>query len=238
MTKELTLDLVQSQLKPNQRQTIGEETVAEIQKLAEDPDYGEEFLDCYIDHLNIFKENAGRSHTQYLNAVKFFSLVESGNSLTDSYIKLFPERYQARKRNNPTEENSKELVRGEASRFNSSMLVTEIRKVAAVPVQLIHRHLLHKAILKQADLMENACSEIVQQKASACLIEQLKPEEDNTIKVKVEDNTTSVIEQLSKAAEALAIRQNERVLGGLSVQAISSSKIQEAVVVEGEVVDE
>lgn len=237
--KELTLDLVQSQLKPQQRLTVSEDTVAEIQKLAEDPDYGEEFLDCYLDHLNIYKENPRRSHTQYLYAIKFFSLVESGNSLTDAYIKVFPQRYTDRQKNFPAEERDKTIMRGEASRFNTSVLVTEIKKVATIPVQIIHRHLLHEAILGQAELMRNARSEAVKQKAGACLIEQLKPSEDHVLSVKVEDNTSSVIEQLAEAAEQLAIRQNDRVRAGMPLQSVSAAKIQPSKDdIEGEVVEE
>jgi len=228
MGKELTLDLVQSQMRPNQRLTISDDTVSEIQKLAKNPDYGEEFLDCYLDHLNVFKENPNRSHTQYLNAIKFFSLVEAGNSLTDAYIKLFPERYESRKQNYDWKERKKEIMRGEASRFNNSMLVNEIRKVAAIPIQLIHRHLLHEAILDQADLMTNSKSDMVRQKAGACLIEHLKPTEDQVLQVKVEDGTTSIIDQLRQAAESLASAEHSRVSAGVPLKEIAESKIIEA----------
>ena len=107
MTNELSLDLVQSQLKPQQRLTVTQETLDEIHHLAADPDYGQEFLDSYLDHLNIFKENPKRSHSQYLSAIKFFTQVEAGNSLTDAYIKTFPQRYEDRKRNLPFEEHDK-----------------------------------------------------------------------------------------------------------------------------------
>lgn len=235
MGKELTLDLVQSQLKPNQRLTISEETVNEIQKLSEDPDYGQEFLDCYLDHLNVFRENPRRSHTQYLHAIKFFSLVEAGNSLTDAYIKLFPQRYEDRKKNYPAEEREKSIMRGEASRFNNSLLVNEIRKIAGVPVQLIHRHTLHAAILVQADLMQNAKSEMVKQKAAACLITELKPMEDHTINVEVNDNTTSVIDELRLAAERLAAAEYQSVQAGVPLKTISETNIIEG---ESKVVDE
>ncbi|MDH5602275.1 MAG: hypothetical protein OEY78_13340 [Gammaproteobacteria bacterium] len=230
MAKELTLDLVQSQLRPNQRLTISEETVAEIQKLAEDPEYGAEFLDCYIDHLNIYKENPRRSHNQYLNAIKFFSLVEAGNSLTDAYIKLFPERFRDRQKNFPPDKRDKSIMRGEASRFNTSSLVNEIRKVAAIPVQLVHRHLLHEAILEQADLMRNARSEAVRQKAGECLIKELKPAEDHVLKVEVDDNTTSVIDELRRATEALAAQEHTSVLAGVPLKQIAEAKI-----IEGEI---
>lgn len=229
MSKELTLEVVQSQMKPAQRATISEETVREIQLLASNPDYGEEFLDCYIDHLNIFKENPNRSHEQYLNAVKFFSLVEAGNSLTDAYIKLFPHRYTDRQANYPPEKRDKSIMRGEASRFNSSVLVTEIKRVASVPVQLIHRHTLHAAIAVQVDLMVNAKSDMVKQKASATLIEKLMPLEDQVLNVKVEDNTSSVIDELRKATEQLAAAEYQSCNAGIPLKDLA-----ERTIIEGE----
>ena len=223
MRTELSLDLVQSQLKPRQKLLVSDETIQEIQKLAEDPDYGPEFLDCYVDHLNILKDNPRRNHEQYLHAIKFFSLVEANNSLTDAYIKVFPERFTARKRNH--DDPDKSIMRGEASRYNSSQLVGEIRKIASIPVQLIHRHLLHAAILKTADLMENAQSEMVQQKAADTLIRELKPAEDHVISVQVDDGATSVIDELRKATERLAAAEHQSVMAGVPLKQIAESNI-------------
>ena len=223
---ELSLDLVKSQLKPQQRLLVDEGTVAEIQKLAEDPDYGPEFVDMYIDHLNVLKEQTGRSHDQYVNAIKFFSLVEANNSLTDAYIKTFPERYEARKHNHPDSEGgAKDFMRGEASRFNKSMLVTEIRRVGAIPVQLIYRHILHEAIISQADLMRNAKSEMVRQKAGAALITELKPTDDQVLKIEVDDGARSAIEELRDATERLAAAEYQSVQAGVPLQKIAESNI-------------
>lgn len=230
--KELTLETVSSQLSPKERLTVSEETLEEINKLAHDPDYGEEFLDSYLTHLQVLKDATRTNHRQYLNAIKFFTLVESDNTLTDAYIKVFPERYDARRQNYPEHEQKKEIMRSEASRFNRSVIVNEIRKVAAIPVQLIHRHLLHEAILEQANLMKNAKSEMVKQKAGACLIEQLKPTEDNTLKIEVEDSASSVIADLRAATIALAAREREAVLAGVPLSTVAESDIIDVEVVE------
>ena len=240
---DLTLDLVQSQLKPQQKLLIDEGTIQEIQKLAEDPDYGEEFLDTYLDHLNILKENPRRNHRQYLNAVKFFSLVEAQNTLTDAYIKTFPERFTERTKDKPRLPDGtvdKSIMRGEASRYNSSMMVTEIRRIAAIPVQLIHRHLLHEAILDQADLMRTARSEMVRQRAGATLITELKPQEDHQINLNVDDGSISVIAELQKAAQALAASQHEAVMAGVPIKQIAGARIfaNDEEVIEGEVIND
>lgn len=233
--KQLSLDLVQSQLKPQQRLTVNQDTLDEINRLSEDPDYGQEFLDSYLDHLNIFKQTQGRSHDQYLSAVKFFCLVEAGNSLTDAYIKVFPERFEARKQNYSFDKRNKDIMRGEASRYNKTVLVTEIARVAAIPVSLIHRHVLHEAILEQAHLMRNAKSEMVRQRAGATLITELKPAEDQVLNVKVEDNTGSVIEDLRKAATALAAAEFQSVQAGIPLKDIANSNI---ITVDAEVIKE
>jgi len=230
MSTELTLDLVQSQLRPQQKLIVTQETLDEIQKLANDPDYGPEFLDCYLDHLNVLKENPRARHDQYLHAIKFFSLVEAGNSLTDAYIKTFPERYTTRTRRSGQTEKS--IMRGEASRYNSTQLVNEIRKIAGIPVQLIHRHILHEAILAQAHLMRNAKSEMVRQKAAASLITELKPTEDQVISVKVDDGSKSAIEELRLATERLAAAEHQSVMAGVPLKQIADSRIIEGVAEE------
>lgn len=220
---ELTLATVHSQLSKQQRNLVDEGTVEEINKLAADPDYGEEFLQSYLDHLQVLADSPKNTHEQYLRAVKFFSLVEAGNKLVDAYVKVFPDRFEARRRNNPNA--GKEVIRGEASRYNSSKMVNEIRRVATIPVQLIHRHLLHESILETAKLMKTAKSEMVRQKAADTLIRELKPSEDANINIKVDDNTGSVIEELRKATQELAAKQQEAVLAGIPMKQIAAARI-------------
>jgi|TARA_R110000851_G_scaffold316013_2_gene478874 hypothetical protein len=225
MSTELTLDVVRSQLTPQNRLLVDENTVREIQRLATDPEYGEEFLDSYLTHLNVLKDHVKANHPQYVNAIKFFTLVEAGNNLSDAYIKVFPGRYEERNRKLPASERGKEHITSEASRYNKSVMVNEIRRVSCIPVQLIHRHLLHEAILETAHLMKFAKSDMVRQKAAATLIAELKPAEDAQINIKVEDNTTSVIDELRKATEALASEEHQAVMAGRPLIDISKSRI-------------
>jgi len=235
--KELTLVAVQSQLTAQQKLLVDEGTIEEINKLASQPDYGAEFLESYLDCLNVLADSPRNDHAQYLNAMKFFSLVEAENSLTDAYVKVFPERLERRAKGNPDKENVKQLLRGEASRYNGSKLVSEIRRVATIPVQLIHRHLLHESILVTADLMHNARSEMVRAKAADTLIRELKPQEDTTLKIEVDDGSTSVIQELANATQALAAQQHEAVMAGVPLKQIAASKIFTAdeETIEGEV---
>jgi hypothetical protein len=223
--KELSLEVVQSQLTAKGKLQVTAETIEEMNKLIHDPDYGPEFMESYMDHLQVLADAPRNDHKQYLNAIKFFSLVEADNSLTDAYVKVFPERYERRRLGNMEKENVKQLLRGEASRYNGSKLLSEIRRVATIPVQLIHRHLLHEAILETANLMKNARSEMVRAKAADTLIRELKPSEDQVLKVEVADGSTSVIEELAKATAAMAAAAQQGIMAGIPLKQIAGSKI-------------
>ena len=221
----LSLEVIQSQLP--QKHLVDETVVEEINRLAEDPDYGPEFLQSYLDCLSIMQDAPQNNHTQYLNAMKFFSLIEAGNTLKDAYIKVFPDRYDARHKTYPDEETRDKIIRGEASRYNASKLVSEIKRVATIPVHLVHRHLLNEAIIQTANMMLNARSEMVRQKAADTLIRELKPNEDAAVQVGVTAETKSVIDELRNATKELAAAQKEAVLAGVPMKQIAAARIFE-----------
>lgn len=228
--KAVSKELVISQLPKKHQMLVTENEIQEINHLANDPDYGPEFIQSYMDHLIVLHDNVKNSHRQYLNAVKFFSLVEAGHTLKDAYIKTFPDRYEERKRRSPDPE---PVLNAEASRFNKSKLVNDVRRMSAIPIQLIYRHVLHEAIIESATLMRTARSEMVRQRAAATLIAELKPTEDQTINIRVDDGSKSAIEELRAATERLAIAEKRSLEAGIPMKDIAESNI-----IEGEAEDE
>ena len=226
MPKELvTLELMQEQLGKKKGHLITQDTVNELNKLADDPDYGEEFLDSYSQYFNVTEKNNSWSTPKYMNALKFFTLLESGHNQVDAYAKVFPDRLQAR----IDRGESKHDMGGEASRYNASALVNEIKSVATVPVQLIHRHLLHEAIQTTAQLMTDpGVSPAVQQKAAETLIRELKPAEDSTINLKVgmDDETKNQQAQLVSHIGSLAKSQQEMLAAGMNIAEIQRLNIK------------
>jgi len=225
--KELSKELVMSQLPKKQQLMVTEEDIGEINKLATDPDYGPEFLQSYMDHLIVLKDNLKNSHSQYISAIKFFSLVEGGHSLRDAYIKTFPGRWEDRTRRSDDPDT---VINAEASRFNKTRLVNDVRRMSAIPIQLIHRHILHEAILSQAHLMRTSRSDMVRQKAGATLIAELKPTEDQTININVDDGSKSAIQELREATEKLAAAERRSVDAGVPMRDIANS-----IIIEGEI---
>ena len=225
----LGLEVLQDQLGKKKGALISQETIDEINALAENPDYGEEFVEQYINYFNVLEKNGTWSTPKYMNALKFFCLIEAEHSAVDAYVKVFPERLAARHKRGE----SKSQMGGEASRFNSSALVNEIRRVATIPVTLSHRHMLHAALDKSFRLMNDRnVSPAVQQKAAETLIRELKPQEKAEISIEVK-NDVSAIDELRKATEQLVIAQMDSIKAGVAVKYIAESRVMQ--VIEAEV---
>lgn len=219
----LELQTLQAQL-GKKGKLITQDTVDELNRLVEDVDYGTEFLDSYINYFNILDKDDKWSTPKYMNAMKFFTLVEAGHTATDAYCKVFTERLEARYARGER----KSDMGGEASRYNASQLVNEIRKVANVSVKLIHRHTFHKAIVGTEQLaFDPSVSPAVRQKALETLIRELKPDEKSEISIEIK-NDTSAIDELRKATEALVLEQRRSIEAGMSVKYIAESQVVEA----------
>lgn len=221
----VTLELIQDQVGAKRSHLITKDTVEEINKLIEDAEYGEEFLDQYISYFNIIDGNKEWTTPKYMNAMKFFCLVESGNKLIDAYVKVFPDRLQARYDRGE----GKKDISGEASRYNASKLVNEIRKVSSVPIQLIHRHLLHESIMVQAKIMHDSnISPMVRQKAAEALMKELKPTDDTNVNIKIgmSDEAKSQQAQLVDHIGKIALQQQQMLAAGLNIADIQKLNIQ------------
>ena len=233
----IKLEMVQEQLGKTKGGLVTQDTVDELNHLIDDPDYGEEFLDSYMSYFNVLEQNGAWSTPKYMNAVKFFSLMEGHHSAVDAYVKVFPDRLEARLARGESKTN----MGGEASRYNSSALVNEIRKVATIPVQLIHRHLLHEAILKQAALMnDNRVSPAVQQKAAESLMRELKPVEDTTVNLKVgmTDDMKAQNVQLVDHIGQIALNQRKMLAAGMNIAEIQRLNIKKPDIIEDAEIDD
>lgn len=218
------LEVLKGQVNKKKAHLITQETVDEINKLIEDPDYGEEFLDAYVQFFDVTSQNSNWSTPKYMNALKFFMLIEAGHTAVDAYCKVFPERLEARFARGET----KRDIGGEASRYNASQTVNEIRKVAGVNVKLIHRHTFHRAIEETTKIgLDKSVSPAVRQKAWETLIRELKPDEKSEISIEIKSDM-SAIDQLRMATEALVIEQRRSIEAGMSVKYIAESAVVEA----------
>jgi phosphopantetheine adenylyltransferase len=173
---------------------------------------GDEFRDVYKDNLLGFADvlQMGRyGMADYLNAVKFVSYKLVGDSNTIAYAKTFPDRYQRLvDKNTPMK-----TISSFSTAYNKGDLVHRILERTLVPVHILNMDIHQEAINVQAELMRDAKSETVRQKAAECLITQLKAPETAKIEIDVNYSNDS-IDELRETTRALAQQQLKMIKSG------------------------
>jgi hypothetical protein len=206
-TKDLTLVQLQASMPKKFRHNVTEDMVKFINATE-----GDEFRDVYKENLLGFSDvmQLGRyGMTEYLNAVKFVSYKLLGDSNTIAYAKVFPDRYQRLvDKNTPMK-----TISSFSTTYNKGALVHKILERTLVPVHILNMDIHQEAINIQAELMRDAKSETVRQKAAECLIMQLKAPETAKIEVDVNYNNDS-IDELRATTRALAQQQLKLIQSG------------------------
>jgi len=226
MTKELVQELLPKKFKKQ----VTDELVDKLNKLAEDPNYGEIFTEEFLNYSNLLEYNPNWDINTYINAIKFYTQINNGRTITDAYCITFPERLQRRL----DKGESKSDITGEASRYNKSQLVNKIREQAIVPVHLTNQHHLQGSINELVRLSTSAKSEMARVKALDILLNHLTPPETAKVELDIKTDTTSAIEELKRATEELAIQQLKSIKAGQSVKEMLEAPILEAEVEEYE----
>ena len=225
MGRDLSLELVQGLVPKHYKNSVTQELIDDLNRLSRDPDYGEEFKQSMLTSTSILGgANSKWSLAMYVDAVKYFSLTAAQMSQADAYIAVFPERFQSRLDRGET----KEDIRGEASRYNNSELVNKIRQQALVPLHLVNQGNVQIAINVLVDIATRGRSEVAKVSAATALLKELRPAETAKIELDVNISNKDSIADLRKATEELAIAQRQSIEAGQAVKFIAESRIIEA----------
>ena len=220
---KLELGYMQTVLPKQYRKLINQDTVDEINNLVDDPDYGEQYKDSIITYSSILEGKDKWSLRQYIDAVKFYSLTAAQDSQVAAYIKVFPERLQARLNRGE----KKDDMRGEASRFNSSDLVNKIRSQALIPLHLINQGNLQLGINTLADICTNSNSDVARASAATSLLKELRPPETQQVELQLglSDEARLAQEKQSILLTDIAKNQRELMKAGHSISDIQKMHV-------------
>ena len=167
-------------------------------------------------------QEGGASIATYVDSVKFVSLKMLGDSNTIAYSKVFPDRYQ-RLVDNGT---SGKDIASMAASYAKKKLVVKITEQTLVPVHILNMDLHQEAINVQAELMRNARSETVRQKAAESLIINLKAPEVAKVELDINYNNSDIVDDLRATTRALAQQQMKMIKAGhMSAQEAAHSDI-------------
>jgi len=220
----LKLDTVIPTLPKTYKKKVTQEILDDINDLTLDPEYGEHLKETFIGYTNILEGKENFSVEQYVSAVKFFSLHAGGLSATKAYVKVFPERLQARLDRGETIND----MGGEASRYNTSNLVNKIRARALIPLHLVNQDNVQKAINTLVGIMIGGRSEVARVSAATTLIKELRPPEAQQIELQVGASDAVLEAQAKQTEQLMSIAQNQRKLmeQGFSIEDIQSIQVK------------
>lgn len=195
-----------------------------------DESFRQVFKENLFSFSSLFNEFPNVGVTHIVQSIMFASRMLLGDTPTDAYMKVFPERFQRlvdRYGSNRTK------IGAFASAFARNKVVVRIMELSIVPIYILHLDLHHQAVKVQADLMENARSETVRQKAAECLIQHLKPPEDAVVNINVSQTGahSQEFDDLKNAMRELAVEQKSAIINNRQ----SPRQIAESVIVPKEV---
>jgi hypothetical protein len=228
ITKDL---IVEKTGKP--KSAIPDELVDEINDIIDrKPEVGDLFMDNFLNYTNVLK-NSRYSINQYLNAVKFVTAKLMGYTNVDAYAYTHPERYEkyvdALHKKGITDENEiQRAVSPYAQSVASGKLVSTMLSQVQIPTKLLNLGVLQEAINVEVNLMHNARSEQVREKAANTLIQYLGSEDMNRIEIDIGFKKDSIIEDYEKAMLMMTEQQLDVIKQGGDVKQVANAVIYEA----------
>ena len=184
-------------LPQKKRHLLTKEVYDSILKLNDDPEL--DLREEMVTYNNVLQEGRYKL-LDYAKACKYVAYKSMGFSNFDAYKRVFPDKVKKWLEDGVPYDHQHAYV----GKYNKSKLVVEITKKALIPVHILNQDVVQKAINVQVELMMNAKSELVRQKAAESLMKELKMPEDNKleldIKVKKDESLISLEETLNKLA--------------------------------------
>ena len=205
---KLSVDVMKATVPKGYKKHITQEVIDEINNLSEDPDYGEEFKESFSTYTTILAGKESFTLEQYINAVKFYSLTATALPLVKAYVKIFPERLQARVDRGQTIND----MGGEASRYNGSEAVNKIRAQALVPLHLVNQGTTQLAINTLTSLMLKGKSEVARVSAATALLKELRPPEAQQVELQLGLSDAALEAQAKTNDTLISIAENQRRL--------------------------
>jgi len=218
---DFTIDQFKSALPAGIRKSVDQPMVDKMNKLLNDPDMHEVYREGLLSYTKVMQEGKFKL-SSYIDAVKYVSHRLMGKTMKDAYGATFPDKMQdwAVRGVDPKDQSSY------ISAYNKTKLVNLIMEQAIVPTHILNQDLFQKALNKQASLMANAKSEMVQMQAANSILTHLKPPENQKLELEVSHKEHSAIDDLRRATQELVATQKRQVQSGqMNAQEVAHSRI-------------
>lgn len=220
----LTIESLQKVVPNKLKRAVTQGLVDKINSISTDPIICEHIKANILGYTGVLQE--GKYKTEdYINAVTYVSYKLMGYTNVDSYIKTFPNRYQAL------------VARGLASKdiaayvciYNKGQLVNRILEQSLVPTWVLNQDIYQKALNTQAEIMISSKSDKVRSMAADSLIRNLAKPEKAGPQINIDMTANTGLDDLKETLFKLAETQQKLIQSGrVTTQQIAEQKIIEA----------
>lgn len=186
----------------------------------------EEFVkENIVGFLDIMKERNTNSIEEYLNAVKFITYKQAGDTNVKAYAKVFPDKIKRMAQ----EKIPQAYLGNYAGIYAKSKLVTKMQAMLMLPSHIMYQDVFHNAVKVQAEIMNDPdVSPKVRSDAANSLMTHLKQPEIKQMELQIGTKNEGAIAELTEALNALSGKQRELILEGK----YTTKELREAEIIE------
>lgn len=222
MSTPITLEEVAAALPASLKRSVSQSMVDTLNTIASDPETTEYIRNNFVTYVSVLRD--GKYKTEdYLSAVAYVSYKLMGDNNQDAWAKTFPGRHAALMQRGA----SPKEISAHVSAYNKGQLVNRILEQSLVPSWVLNQGIFQQAINQQAELMMTAQSEKVRSDAANSLLTHLKRPETLKAELSIEVTDNSGMNEMKRAMEIMARRQQELLQGGARLSEITDATIIE-----------
>jgi len=210
--KPLGFDTLKSAVPKSRRHNITRELTDTINSIADDPEVRDAFRTNIIGFTDVLTDPK-ITITAYVQAVRYVSYKLMGYKDFESYIKVFPDRYERMLNDGK----SMEHIRAIVSQYNSGKTVNQILEQTLVPTHVLNYDIYQQAINTQAQIMLNTrVSAKVRSDAAHSLMTTLRQPDTAKMKLDITVKEDDSIRELKQVTLELARQQKQLIESGVS----------------------
>lgn len=216
----ITKEEVAQALPVNLKTSATDELVDLVNNISPDPEVAEHIREHFVTFANVLTEGKFKT-SSYVEALHYVTYKLMGYSNQDAYIRTFPTRYQ----NLVAAGTSGKDIAGYVSAYHRGKLVNLIMEKALIPIHVLYQDVKHKAIMVQADLMQNAASEKVRSDAANSILTHLADPAKAAPNVAIQINNNAEMDALKAMMGQLAQQQVDIIEAGVSAKSVAAQPL-------------
>jgi len=200
---------------------ITDELIDELNNVIKDKEIAELYRENLLKYSSLLRTNGCRLDS-YLNAIKFVTYKSIGDNNLQAYIKTFPDRYKQMMDDGKADNYINAIV----SAYVKGEMVQNIIAKTMIPMHVLGRDLHIEALEHSANMMYNAKSEMVKQKAAETVLKYTQAPEESKVEIDLSvKDQKNIVDRYEEALKFAAEKQLEMINKGFDAKDVANIKL-------------